>query len=150
VSFAPGATDVLLDTDGPGKITHIWLTAASFPKNKFLLCDLALRIYWENSPVPSVEVPVGDFFALGHGKLYTLQSVPVAVGINPCALNCYWPMPFVKHARIEIYNNGLRSVHRLYYNLAVGGAIARWIVFSIPPVPFFRPDGSMIRMAMLS
>jgi hypothetical protein len=39
------------------------------------------------------------------------------VGANPVAMNCYWPMPFRKHARVEIVNNGRRSVRRLYYNL---------------------------------
>ena len=43
--------------------------------------------------------------------------MPIAVGANRRALNCYWPMPFHKHARIEIYNNGNRSIRRIYYNI---------------------------------
>ena len=116
-SFAPGDTQVLLDTDGPGRITHLWFTVARFPGHEYVLRDIALRIFWENSPVPSVEVPLGDFFGLGHGRLYAWQSLPVAVGSNPCAMNCYWPMPFYRHARVEIVNNGRHSIRRLYYNL---------------------------------
>lgn len=117
VSFAPGETKVLLDTDGPGVITHLWFTLARFPGHEFVARDVTLRIFWENSAVPSVEVPLGDFFGLGHGKLYAYQSLPMAVGANPVAMNCYWPMPFYKHARIELFNAGQRSIRRLYYNL---------------------------------
>lgn len=117
VSFAPGETRILLDTDGPGRITHIWMTLARFPGHEFAPRDVVLRIYWEHSPVPSVEVPLGDFFGLGHGRLYAYQSRPMAVGGNPAAMNCYWPMPFQKHARVELFNAGTRSIRRLYYNL---------------------------------
>ncbi|UCD27400.1 MAG: DUF2961 domain-containing protein [Planctomycetota bacterium] len=116
-SFAPRASEVLLDTDGPGKITHVWFTFTPFPGNKTALRDLVIRMYWEHSSVPSVEVPLGDFFALGHNKYYTVHSIPVAVGDNRKALNCYWPMPFYKHARIELYNNGRRSIRRIYYHI---------------------------------
>lgn len=116
-SFAPQATHVLLDVDGPGRVTHLWLTTSTFVNHATYLRDLVVRMYWENSPVPSVEVPLGDFFALGHAKRYTFQSAAVAVGGNPKALNCYWPMPFYRHARIEIHNNGRRSLRRLYYHV---------------------------------
>jgi len=116
-SFAPGTTHVLLDTDGPGMVTHIWMTLAVFPNHRTFLRDLVLRMYWERSDVPSVEVPLGDFFALGHCKRYPVQSAPIAVGANLSALNCYWPMPFHDHARIEIHNAGLRSIRRLYYHV---------------------------------
>ncbi len=117
VSWAPGQTHVLLDVDGPGRITHLWFTAARFPNHATLLRDIVLRIFWEQSPVPSVEVPLGDFFGLGHGRLYAWQSLPVAVGANPCALNAWWPMPFYRHVRIELHNRGRRSIRRLYYNI---------------------------------
>jgi len=116
-SFAPGATHVLLDTDGPGRVGHLWFTVSAFRGHDTVLRDLVLRIYWEHSPVPSVEVPLGDFFALGHGKTYRVASLPVAVGYDPKALNCYWPMPFYKHARIEIQNTGRQSIRRIYYNV---------------------------------
>ncbi len=116
-SFAPGAVQVLLDVAGPGRVTHLWLTAARFPNHEFLLRDMVIRMYWEGSPVPSVEVPLGDFFGLGHGRLYAYQSAPMTVGSNPVALNCYWPMPFQRHARIEIVNAGSQSIRRLYYNV---------------------------------
>lgn len=116
-SFAPGETHVLLDTDGPGRVTHMWITLSNFMFHPTLLRDLVIRMYWEESDVPSVEVPFGDFFGLGHNAYYQIESAPVCVGQNPRAFNCYWPMPFHKHARIEIYNGGNRSVRRIYYNV---------------------------------
>jgi hypothetical protein len=117
VSFAPKANHVLFDTAGAGRINHIWLTVSPFPGHPTFLRDLVVRMTWDNAPIPAVEVPLGDFFALGHAKRYTLQSGPVAVGSNDRSLNCYWPMPFYKHAKIEIYNNGSRSIRRIYYHV---------------------------------
>ena len=116
-SFAPGDVHTVLDTDGPGRITHVWFTVARFPNHPTFLRDLVIRMYWEGSSVPSVDVPLGDFFALGHGTAYKVRSAPIAVGDNAKALNCYWPMPFNRHARIEIVNNGDRSIRRIYYNI---------------------------------
>ncbi len=99
--FAPGETHVMLDTAAPGCIRHIWMTVSRFPSHDTYLRDLVVRMYWDGSAAPSVEVPVGDFFGLGHGKPYAFESVPVAVGENPAAMNCYWPMPFRKQARVE-------------------------------------------------
>lgn len=117
MSIAPGSTHVLLETDGPGCVRHLWMTMSVFPGNKTFQRDLVLRMYWERSAVPSVEVPLGDFFALGHNRRYPVQSAPIAVGQHPCALNCYWPMPFYRHARIELVNTGTRSVRRFYYQI---------------------------------
>ncbi len=116
-SFAPGQTHTMLDCQGPGCIHHFWMTVSTFPGHQTVLRDLVLRMYWENAPVPAVEVPLGDFFALGHGRYYTVRSATVCVGDNPKALNCYWPMPFHQHARIEIHNAGNRGVRRIYYNI---------------------------------
>jgi hypothetical protein len=116
-NFEPGKSIVMLDTDGPGKITHLWFTVSGFSNHPFMLRDLALRITWENAKVPSVEVPLGDFFGLGHGKTYNVHCKPINVGENTRALNCYWPMPFYKHARLELVNRGERSFHKVYFNV---------------------------------
>lgn len=117
VAFAPGAVHTLLETSGPGKITHIWMTVSAYDGHLHPLRDLAIRIYWEGSSTPSVDVPLGDFFGQGHGKNYPLVSAPIQVGLNEMALNCYWPMPFHKQAKVEIVNIGERSIRRIYYNL---------------------------------
>ena len=62
-----------------------------------------LRVYWDGETTPSIEVPVGDFFASGWGKYGQISSLAVAV--NPgSAFNCYWAMPFRKSCRITMTN----------------------------------------------
>ena len=113
----PGQSHTMLERASPGRVRHIWMTASSFPGHNTFLRDLVLRMFWDGSKVPSVETPVGDFFGLGHAKTYAFQSLPVVVGDNPAAMNCYWPMPFHKQARIELYNNGPRTIRSIYYHI---------------------------------
>jgi len=124
-AFAPGETAVLLETSGPGKVTHIWITMMEFPCHATPLRDIVLRMYWDGAVVPSVEVPIGDFFGEGHAlpppfydkRRYTVVSAPVVVGTNERAFNCYWPMPFHRSARIEIFNAGEHSIKQFYYHV---------------------------------
>lgn len=98
-----GETLTLAELEGPGRITHIWFTIASgdpyYPRN------LVLRMYWDDREEPSVECPIGDFFAVGHGMDVPVDSIPVAVSSEGRARNCYWPMPFGKKARITVTND---------------------------------------------
>jgi hypothetical protein len=64
-----------------------------------------LRIHWDDEVRPSVECPVGDFFATGWEEAAPLSSL--AVCVNPgSAFNCYWPMPFRRRCRITLENRG--------------------------------------------
>ena len=54
----PGTSLTLLDTDGPGKISHLWFTIAS--DEPYHLKRIVLRIYWDGEATPSVEAPIGD------------------------------------------------------------------------------------------
>jgi hypothetical protein len=93
----PGQTFTLADIQSSGAIEHIWMT----PTGNWRLS--ILRFYWDDEKEPSVEVPVGDFFAMGWNKYARLSSLPVAV--NPgSAFNSYWVMPFRKHARVTLQN----------------------------------------------
>ncbi len=100
--IVPGETLVLADLEGPGIIKHIWNTTASL--NPFSGRALVIRIYWDNSEKPSVEVPLGDFFGVGHGAKKEFQSIPVSVSSLGRARTCYWEMPFKKHAKITVSN----------------------------------------------
>jgi hypothetical protein len=44
------------------------------------------------------------------------QSEPLAVGADK-ALNCFFPMPFRKHARITVTNEGKERIDALYWNI---------------------------------
>ncbi|HEY3269486.1 MAG TPA: glycoside hydrolase family 172 protein [Armatimonadota bacterium] len=110
-----GQTLTLADVDGPGAITHIWMTLAA---NEYAWPRLLrLRIYWDNSPFPSVDTPLGDFFAVGHGYERKVDSLPVRCSSDGRSHNCYWPMPFRKHARVTMTNEGKRGVGLFYFHV---------------------------------
>ena len=112
--IAPGETLTVLDESGPGVITHIWFTIAS--GDPWHLKALVLRAYWDSESNPSIETPVGDFFGLGLGDYYRYQSIPLSVGSDK-ALNCFFPMPFQKRARITITNEGSAKTDAFYFNI---------------------------------
>lgn len=114
VKITPGQTINLLDAQGPGLITHIWITIAS--PEKYHLKKLVVRMFWDDEALPSVEAPVGDFFGLGLGDYFQFEAIPLSVAPDK-ALNCFFPMPFRKHARITITNQGSENVDSFYFNI---------------------------------
>ncbi len=98
----PGETITFADIQDEGAIQHIWMTLGNVDPR---LC--ILRFYWDDETEPSVEVPVGDFFAAGWGKgtnnWPSIQSLTVCT--NPDnGFNSYWQMPFRKRCRITMEN----------------------------------------------
>ena len=64
---------------------------------------------------PSVECPVGDFFACGWGQYAQVSSL--AVCVNPgSAFNCYWEMPFRKRCRMTMTTSADEQM-TLYYQV---------------------------------
>ena len=110
----PGETLTVLDESGPGVITHVWFTISS--SEELHLKKLVLRIYWDGESTPSVETPIGDFFGLGLGEYHLYQSVPLSVGADN-ALNSYFVMPFRKHARMTVTNEGTKRTDAFYFNI---------------------------------
>ena len=110
----PGETRTLLESDGPGLISHLWFTIND--GEPFHLKRIVLRIYWDGETSPSVEAPIGDFFGLGTGDYFNWVSQYLSVGSSK-ALNCFFPMPYGKHARITVSNEGKQAVSSLYYNI---------------------------------
>ena len=102
----------LADIRGPGAIQQIFMTPASSPPLEKLR-SLILRVYWDGETEPSIECPLGDFFACGLGRGCQINSL--AVCVNPeSGLNCYWPMPFRKRARITMENLRDEDVNLAY------------------------------------
>ena len=110
----PGATQTVLDADGPGIVSHVWFTIAA--AEPFHLKRIVLRMYWDGESTPSVEAPIGDFYGLGLGTYNNWQSEMLSVGSDK-GMNSFFPMPFAKHARITVTNEGTKPVNSLYYNI---------------------------------
>lgn len=111
VDIKSGEIFEMANIQEPGIIKHIWMTD-NCPQNRGLI----IRMYWDDSDTPSVEVPVCDFFASAEYQTYAqLTSIPVCV--NPKrGFNCYWDMPFYKNCRMTIENIYSDTV-TLYYQV---------------------------------
>ena len=97
IFIQPGETVTLAEIDGPGAVQQIWMTMRGVWRQNII------RFYWEDRGEPSVEAPVGDFFASGWGTFSQVSSIPVCV--NPgSAFNCYWEMPFRRKCKITMTN----------------------------------------------
>ncbi len=114
----PGGTLVLADIPGAGIIRHIWVTIAH--EEEHWPRRLVLKITWDGQAQPSVLVPVGDFFGIGHGAVTSFECAPLNMSANPgqerrAAMNCYFPMPFAAGCRIEVENQGAEPTRSFYY-----------------------------------
>jgi hypothetical protein len=117
VDIASGVTYTVAEISGSGAIQHIWMTPTG--NWRFSI----LRMYWDDEKTPSVEVPLGDFFAMGWGKYARISSQ--AVCVNPgSAFNSYWPMPFRHKAKITLENLDEKAM-TLFYQ----------VDYSLSPVP---------------
>jgi D-arabinan exo alpha-(1,3)/(1,5)-arabinofuranosidase (non-reducing end) len=121
----PGAAKVLLDLDGPSELTSVELNvpgiartsdagvadasagAGGLPLN--LLDALWMKMSWDGESTPSVYAPIGPLFALG--SLRPTASGGLMAGMRPDGtLYLYFPMPFAKHAHVELSNTGPAAV----------------------------------------
>ena len=114
IPIEKGGTAVLASLPGAGIIRHIWCTVSC--SDPFYRRRLVLRMYWNGEEAPSVEAPLGDFFGQGWGEHYNTLSLPLcAAPQDGKALNCYFPMPFLNGARIEVENQSDSRVDAFYY-----------------------------------
>ncbi len=118
----PGQTKVLMDVEGPGVITHIWMTFLGPEAHPWAKQgsanhqEMLLRMYWDGQDKPAVEAPVGDFFANSFGIRSEVISLPVAVE-DADSYNCFWHMPFRESARVEVVNQSDKPISLLYFNI---------------------------------
>ncbi len=111
----PGETYVMADLRGPGVVSHIWLTVAD---NEFAWPRLLrLRVYYDGKKTPSVDVPLGDFFGVGHGYERNLDSMVIRDSSFGRARNSYWPMPFRVSCKITVTDEGDRPATMFYYHV---------------------------------
>jgi hypothetical protein len=130
VPVAPGQTVTLMDHRGAGTVRRWWVTIAPFGDVR-IHRQAIVRCYWDDEETPSVEVPVGDFFGGGFGEYHPYISLPL--NMTSGGYNCYWAMPFARHARITIENRSKVRIDALYYNIDVEASPAPP---KVPPLYF--------------
>lgn len=113
-NLAAGMEFVFADIEGPGCIRHIWITVHEQSPAK--MRNLILRMWWDDQPHPSVEVPLGDFFGIAHGLRRPHESAFVATPEGK-AFNCFFPMPFAKRARLAIFNDTGADAGMFFYQV---------------------------------
>jgi len=123
--LAPGETHVLMQEHGAGCVKHFYWTYIEDKEEPRLniFRGWVLRMFWDGSDVPSVEVPFGDFFGISNGWVKPISSLAFTTCSSGSAdehaswgNNCYLPMPFADGARIEIENQG-ECEGRIWYHI---------------------------------
>ena len=109
-----GGTLEVFNQQGPGVITHIWVTISA--RSGDHLKELVLRGYWDGNAKPSVEAPIGDFFGLNLNSYFNYQSEYLACSPGR-SLNCYFAMPYRRSARFTVENQGKQEVGSFYSNI---------------------------------
>jgi hypothetical protein len=111
ITIAAGETAVIMDTEGPGIIRHMWYTFS----NEFYR-NIIIRIYWDGQENPSVQAPLGDFLCNSWNLRQNILAVPI--NVNPVGgMNIYFPMPFRKHAKITVENIGPQELRGFFYTI---------------------------------
>ena len=113
ITLPAGSTTTIMDTEGPGRITHIWITV-----DQKRYRDIIIRMYWDGEDQASVESPLGDFFCCGFSKALQISAIPINVNATG-GLNCYFPMPFRKHAKITVENRATEDQGGFFYAISM-------------------------------
>lgn len=113
-ALEPGETKTLLDVQGSGTITRIWMTVSDRSPER--LRALRLEFFWDDASHPAVSVPLGDFFGVGLGRTAAFEC---ALFSNPegRSFNCCIPMPFRTAARVTITNTAETRLPHLFYDI---------------------------------
>jgi len=98
VTLKAGQATTTFKIDRPGRIVGLRLSPAEALMGKDR--DIVLRAYWDGDTQPAILAPAGDFFGYAWGEPATKSLLlGTADGVN----YCYFPMPFDKSAKIELY-----------------------------------------------
>lgn len=113
-SITAGATKTILNIKGPGIINRMWITISD--RSPEMLRSLVIKMYWDNSNKPAVNVPFGDFFGTGLGKTAIYEN---ALFANPegRSFNSFIQMPFREAARIELVNESDKDLPMIFYDI---------------------------------
>lgn len=122
VHICPGENRLIADIHASGCINHIWCTLADTNAGEAWVGEenafrkIVIRMYWDGEENPSVEVPIGDFFGMGHAMCKNYVSAPLQMSPEDGkGFNCWFPMPFASNAKIEIFNECDNGILLYFY-----------------------------------
>jgi hypothetical protein len=108
-----GESKALLYVSGSGIIQRLWFTVDD--RSPEMLRGLRLKMYWDGSRTPAVDVPFGDFFCAAIRPV----AFESALFSDPegRSFNCYIPMPFNTIAKIILTNTSGKDLALLFYDI---------------------------------
>jgi len=118
----------LLDVEMAGVIGNFYLTHMGHSDGKNKKCEIlyfrgvAIRCFWDNEATPSVDVPLGDFFGIGFGEDGRLNTIAWERD-GKGHMRFMLPMPFKKHARIELVNLTDVDLYGFYWHVEYDAGI---------------------------
>jgi hypothetical protein len=125
LTIEPGQTATLAEIPKAGCINHVWITIANEHMARTpaalepdFLRKILLKMYWDGEEEPSVLVPVGDFFGVGHARTANFVSTPIQMSPEDGkSFNSFFHMPFADGAHIEVTSE-LEYENVLFYYYA--------------------------------
>ncbi len=108
VTVGVGREESLWEHSGPGVVSCLrvapqWPDAAAVADREKTLRSLVVRMYWDGSGDPSVEVPLGPLFG---GMWHEIQYGSACFGMSAGVYRLSFPMPFKSGAKISVLNQG--------------------------------------------
>jgi hypothetical protein len=99
--------------DLKGKAT-IRLLSFSIPRDQAAAFkSVRLRVTWDGRPQPSIDAPIALFYGAGtlynrDNREYLIKAFPSSIRFaqDRIYLECYFPMPFFRSARIQLVGGG--------------------------------------------
>lgn len=123
VSLNPGETKTIVSlSKAPSSIRALKFSIPTASADAF--SKARLRVYWDGSKVASVDAPVGLLF--GTGSIYNredkrdlVKAFPVSVSFDQGLVHfsMYFPMPFLRNARIELAETQNAPISDLAWSL---------------------------------
>jgi len=89
---------------GEGCLRHFWMTISHILNRPENALALTMRIYFDDEETPHVEVPVGPFFGIHHGKPARKIVSPYLQVTARSGYNAYFPMPYKNGMRVTFQN----------------------------------------------
>jgi len=123
VSISPGQHVTVAMIKGEGSVTAIRIRPR--PYNRDIFYHTHIRIYWDEASEPAVNMPLANFFGAGGetykncSNIYERQLKTLMYGYDGKSHDffCYWPMPYWKSARIELWNDSQTKLDSLQFTI---------------------------------
>jgi len=116
VPLQPGDTLILAhEPEGTsGTIRRIWMTIRD--KSPEMQQGLTLKCFWDGQSKPAVSAPVGYFFGMGLGKMFSFET---ALFSSPegRSYNCFIPMPFKNGMKLILINETDKVQPSIFYDI---------------------------------